>query len=282
MIPALLVVESLHYVFGRLLLPHMPPVTSSFLMMAISTVELYVFARGRIRLAALFRHWVFFSSIGLLVAVNTWMGFAALRFIDPGTASLLARTSILFSLALGLVWLGERLSRVEVAGAGLAIGGVLVVSFQPGDYLRFGALVIVAATFLYALHAAIVKRWGGQIAFLDFFFYRVASTSFFLLLLTVPLGGLVWPGSTGWLIAVLAGTVDVVISRSLYYLALRRLDMSLLTIILTLSPVVTMAWSFALWGRTPSLQEIAGGVAILAGVLIVTTARARLAPTRAT
>ena len=275
LIPLLLVVESLHYVFGRLLLPHMPPVTSSFLMMAVSAVELFVFARGRISLAVGRRHWVFFSVIGLLVGVNTWMGFLAVSYIDPGTASLLARTSVIFGLAFGIFWLGERLERLEIVGALAAIAGVLVVSFQPGEILRWGSLLVIGSTFLYSLHAAIVKRWGGRIPFLDFFFSRVFCTTVCLLLLVVPLGGLAWPGSTGWLLVIFAGTVDVVISRTLYYVALRRLDMSLLTLLLTLTPVVTMGWSFALWGTRPSLQEVLGGLAILSGVLVVTASRAR-------
>jgi drug/metabolite transporter (DMT)-like permease len=56
------------------------------------------------------------------------------------------------------------------------------------------------------------------------------------------------------------------------------MDMSVLTIILTLAPVVTWLWSMALFGGRPSVAEIAGGLATLAGVLIVTASRARLLP----
>ena len=68
--------------------------------------------------------------------------------------------------------------------------------------------------------------------------------------------------------------MNVVIGRGLYYLALRRLDMSLLTIILTLPPVVTWLWSIVLFGGRPTAQEICGGAATLAGVVIVTSSRA--------
>ncbi len=70
------------------------------------------------------------------------------------------------------------------------------------------------------------------------------------------------------------------LSPFLRYLALRRLDMSLLTIILTLTPVVTWVWSIALFGGRPSLQEVLGGTACLAGVVIVTSTRAGLLPGR--
>src|SRR5688572_22496726 len=205
-------------------------------MMAVAALEIGLLLRGRIRLAPLARHPWFFLTIGLLVGVNTNMGFVAVRYVDPGTASLLSRTSILFGVGLGLLWLRERLTRLELAGSALAVVGVAVISFQPGDYLRVGALIVIGSTLLYALHSAIVKRYGGDIPFGEFLFYRVAAVATVLLVLAAAQGALVWPTAVGWAWLLLAATVNVVISRGLYYLALRRLDMSVLTIILTLAP----------------------------------------------
>ncbi|HKZ08800.1 MAG TPA: DMT family transporter [Methylomirabilota bacterium] len=277
-VPLLLVADSLYFVFARLLLPHFPPAAGAFYMMAAGALVVFVALRGRIGLGVLARHPWFFLSIGLLVGVNTNMGFVAVKYVDPGTASLLSRTSILFTLALGILWLGERLTRVEVFGTVLALVGVVVISFQPGDYLRVGALIVIASTLLYALHSAVVKRYGGDIPFGEFLFYRVAGVAAVLLVLAAAQGALVWPSAVGWGWLLLAGTVNVVISRGLYYLVLRRMDMSVLTIILTLTPVVTWLWSMALFGGRPGLAEIGGGAATLAGVLIVTASRAGMLP----
>ena len=69
---------------------------------------------------------------------------------------------------------------------------------------------------------------------------------------------------------ILAGTVDVVASRALYYVALRRLKMSVHSIVLTLSPVVTVIWSLLLFGSVLTPQQFLGGIAVILGVLIVT------------
>jgi O-acetylserine/cysteine efflux transporter len=278
LVPALLVIESLHYVFARLLVDLLPPSTAGLYMLAIATVEVALLARGRVRPAIFLRHWRFFGAIGLLVAVNTNIGFLAMRYVDPGTAALLTRTSVICGVGLGLLWLGERLDRVEMAGAVAALAGTVVVSIQPGDHLRLGSLLIILATLLYALHSAVVKRWGSEIPFTEFFFYRVATTTVFLAALTAAQHELFWPAASAWPMLVLSATVNVVISRALYYLALRRMDMSLLTIILTLSPVVTVLWSLLLFGSRPSLQELAGGGAILAGVLVVSARRGGYLP----
>lgn len=271
----LLLVDSLHFVFARLLLPHLPPGTSALYVLAVATVEtgLYLGWRGNLRLALLRQHLPFFLSIGFLVAGSTAINYTAVAYLDPGTASRLAQTSILFALLFGLFWLQEKLRPAQLAGSGLAIIGVFVISFQPGDFLRFGALLVLGAAFMYALHAAIVKRYGGEIDFANFFFFRVACTTGFLLLFASLRDKLVWPGWAAWPYLLLAGSVDVTLSRTLYYRSLRLLPISFHATVLTVSPVITILWSLALFGERPSRQAFIGGAAVLLGVLIVTLQR---------
>jgi O-acetylserine/cysteine efflux transporter len=276
LVTGLLLVDSLYYIFARLLLPHLPPAAGAMYMLVVGAAQIFLLMRGRLDWRVLRRHWWLFLSVGLLVGVNTNMGFVAVRYVDPGTAALLSRTSVLFGVGLGVLWLGERLRPVEVAGAVLAVAGVAAISFQPGDYLRWGSLLVVSSTALYALHSALVKRHAGEIPFGEFMFFRVASVAAVLVALATVQGAVVWPSPVAWGWIVVAAAVNIVISRGVYYLALRRLDMSFLTIILTLTPVVTWLWSVVLFGGRPTAVEVAGGVATLAGVLVVTASRAGL------
>jgi len=221
LVAGLLLVDSLYYIFARLLLPLVPPASGAMYMMVLGALQILLLMRGRLDWGVPGRHRWLFLTIGLLVGVNTNMGFVAVRYVDPGTASLLSRTSILFGVALGVLWLGERLRRLELVGAAIAIS--------------------VAAV---------------------------------LVGLALAQGAVVWPTPVAWGWLLVAAAVNVVLSRGVYYLALRRLDMSLLTIILTLTPVVTWLWSVVLFGGRPTAIEIAGGVATLAGVLLVTASRA--------
>jgi len=272
---ALLVVDSLHFVFARALLPHLPPEMSSFLVLAVGAVEVGLFQgmRHDIRLDVLRLHWRFFVAIGLLVAASTVINYGAVAYIDPGTASLLAKTAVLFSLGLGVLWLRERLRPGDVLGAMIAITGVFLISFQPGDYLRLGSALVLGSTFLYALHTAVVKRHGEAIDFGNFFLFRIVTTAAFLFLYAGARRQLVWPSATAWLLVLVAGTVDVAISRSLYYLSLRRMPMSIHTIILTLSPVVTILWALLLFGALPTSLGLAGGALVVLGVAVVTLRR---------
>jgi drug/metabolite transporter (DMT)-like permease len=276
-VAVLLMVDSLHFVFARLLVPYLPGGTAAFYVLLVATVEVALFLtiRRSIRFDIFRNNLRFFLIIGLLVATSTTFNYVAVAYIDPGTASLLAQTSTIFALAFGLFWLREHLNRLEVIGALAAIVGVFVINFQAGDYWRLGSLLVLASSFMYALHAAIVKRHGGELEFRNFFLWRVASTTGFLLIFTAARGQLVWPEPRAWIILIVAGTVDVVISRVLYYLALRRLRMSFHTVILTLSPVITILWSYALFGELPALQGLIGGAAVMTGVAIITVGRSR-------
>ena len=262
LVSILLVVDSLHFIFARLLVPHLPPATSAMYVMAIATFQMVAFAlirHGRIRFDIFWRYKWFFLAIGLLIGISTSGNYLAVSFIDPGMAALLAKSGILFGVGFGIVWLRERLTRRQVIGAVIAISGVFIVAFQPGDYLRFGSLIVIGSIFLYSLHTALVKRYGGQMDIVTFFVFRLASTSGVLFLLNVATGGLRWPNNQAWLLLLVVGTVDIVISRGLYYLALRQLKLSVHTLILTASPVLAIIWTRLLFDIAPGVQQLVGG-----------------------
>lgn len=267
----LLVVDSLHFVFARLLTPYLPPTAAAMYVLAVATVEVAVFLAlwEKIDFAVFRRFAWFFLSIGFLVAASTALNYGSMAFIDPGTASLVGKISTLFSLGFGLVWLHDRFNLWQWLGALLAVLGTFIIAFQPGDFIWVGVLMIVASTFMYALHAALVKRQGHSMGLADFFLFRLACTTAFLLLFTVGRGELVIPTWQAWLILLVAGTVDVTISRTLYYLTLRRLTLSIHAIILTLSPAVSIGWTIFLFDIEPTSQQLVGGAAVIAGVLLV-------------
>ena len=282
MIIVLLFVDSLHYVFARLLLPYLPPVTSSFYYMTMATLEIAVYAAvtRQINWRVFRDHARFFLIIGFLIATSTTLSFTAVLYIDPGTASLLARMNTIFALAFGIFWLKERLIRGEKIGAAVAVTGVLVISFQLGERtssLWLGTFLVLTSTFCYALHAAIVKKNGGDIDFVNFFLFRMVTSSAFLLLFAVGSGELVWPSARQvWLLLLVTASVNVTISRGLYYFVLRRYKLTILTIFLTLTPVITIFWSMLLFGEQPSLQGLIGGTAVIIGVILVTMSKRKL------
>jgi drug/metabolite transporter (DMT)-like permease len=275
----LLLVDSLHFVWARALLPYFDPVVSATGVLVVATVQVGVYGwwTHRLTLASLRRNAVFFAVIGFLVGASTALGYAAMSFVDPGTASMLSKIATLFTIIVGMIWLHDRLTRIQIGGAALSLVGVLIITFQPGDLLRLGSVMVLVGTLCYALHTAVVKRYGDDMDFVEFFFGRLLFTSLALAVFAAmrPLETLATAGVAGWLILILAGTVDVVISRGLFYLALRRLSMSLHAIVLTLSPVATVLWSLLLFDVFPGPRQLLGGFIVIAGVGLAAYFRGR-------
>lgn len=271
-IAALLILDSLHFVLARLLVSFMPATVAGLYVMAVATlaVGLVGLSLDRSHLKTVRTSLWFFLLIGFLVGASTALGFEAVAFIDPGTASFLAKASIVFGLGLSFVWLRERLTGIQVGGAAVTIVGLAFLTFQPGDYFRLGALMVLGASFMYAVHTAVVKRYGSAIEFVEFLFFRLLFTTLFLLLFSTARQQLLWPGAKAWPWLILVGTVDVAASRALYYIALRRIPLSVHTIVLALSPVAAVVWSMLLFGTAVTAQQVLGGAAVIAGVLIVT------------
>jgi len=275
-IVALLTVDSLHFIFAKLLAPHLPPTTSAMYVMLVGTIEVVLIAlarSGKVQLAVFWQYKWFFLSIGLLIAISTSGNYLAVSYINPGQAALLAKSAVLFGLGFGLLWLKEKLTGLQISGTFIAIMGVFTIAFQPGDYLRLGSFLVLGSVFLYSSHTALVKRYGANMDIVTFFVFRLATTSSFLLLYNLGSGNLQWPTRSVWPLLILVGTVDIVISRGLYYLALRQLKLSIHTIILTASPALAIIWTVLLFEINPTPQQLLGGGAVLIGVILVTWPR---------
>lgn len=274
---AMLVIDSLHLIFGRML-RGMSPYLSGFYVMFFATVQIALFLaiRRQIKWHILREHIWFFLAIGGCVGAATVFSYASVTVIDAGTASLLSRSSTVITLALSYFWLREKLTGRELLGATLCVIGAVTIGFQPGNVFRLGSLYVLGAVLFYSLHIAIVKKYGDDIDFGNFFLFRVGMTAVFSLTLMVGSGNTgLPPTSRDLMVLLLTGTMDVVISRTLYYWALRQMRLGIHTIVLTAAPVLTVVWSILFFGESPTGQGFAGGAIVLFGIVIVALAQQR-------
>lgn len=271
----LLLIDSLHYVFAKMVQPLIAPPSSSFYVMAVATVEMAIYAgmTGKLRWQTFWKNRWFFIAIGTLIGLGTIISYVSVSFVNPGVAALLGKMGTVFVVLFGMLWLKESLNRWQLLGGFIAIAGASVIAFQPGEFVLVGSLLVVLGTFLYAIHAVIVKRYGGDIEFVEFFFWRVAVTATMLLIFTVGAGRFVLPSVQALPVLLLAGSIDVTLSRWLYYMTMRKLPVSLHAILLTLSPVAAILWTQIFFHTPPTFQQLTGGVLVIGGILLVTLKR---------
>lgn len=273
----LLLIDSLHFIFARLLFPLSPPSVSVMFVLSIATLEVGIFGAitKKLNWQEIKSNLWLFIALGLLISSSTTINYEAVKFIDPGIASVLAQTGTIWAVLFGLMWLKEILNPIQIFGAVLAVGGIFLVNFQTGNYVQIGSLLVLLSSAFYALHAALTKKFSEDIDLTNFFFARLAFSTAAIFIFSLFNGSFALPQTSAWPYILLAGTIDVTISRALYYIALRRLKLTVHTIILTLSPVIAIALSTILFNSKLTPRQIAGGIIVLAGVLIVAIWRNR-------
>jgi drug/metabolite transporter (DMT)-like permease len=208
-----------------------------------------------------------------------------------GLATVLANTQVVLVGLVAWVLLRERPAASSLVAVPIAVTGIVLISgvLEEGAYgdnpplgALLGALAGLAYTgFLFALRDSSrdLRRVAGPL------YDATLATAVVTLPVGLALGGLRFDDPVGahlWL-ALLALTSQVG-GWLLITISLPRLPAVVTSILLTLQPVGSVLFAAALLAERPSLLQLAGTAAILAGLVIATAGRrerARAAPAEA-
>lgn len=145
-----------NFVFIQVAIEEIPPVTLCALRFLLSSIPL-IFWMKRPAVS-----WGLLSVYSLLTfsLQFTFLFMGMKAGVSPGLASLLGQMQVFFSFLLAAVFLGERITRFQVAGAGLAFSGVFIVieHLGGGDISRAGFLWLLASTIVWALGNLSIKK----------------------------------------------------------------------------------------------------------------------------
>jgi drug/metabolite transporter (DMT)-like permease len=229
------------------------------------------------------RRGVLFAVVGgVSLAADLWLWATAVVMSGATVPTLMANTAPLWVGLATVAVLGRRMPRLFWAGLAVALAGaavVLAAGFSRGAAFGTGtALGLVAALFYAGYHLA-TERGRAHLSTLAYFWIATASGAAFLLaacLVTrTPLSG--YTPTTYLLFLALAVLVQIVGWISVSYV-LGHLPASIVSPTLLGQPVVTALLAVPLLGETFSARQLAGGVAVLAGVLIVHRSRVASPP----
>jgi O-acetylserine/cysteine efflux transporter len=213
------------------------------------------------------------------VGVFLCMGQFALLFVamdqglPAGLASLVLQAQVLFTIALAVVFLGERPRPLQVGGALVALAGILVIALGRGGSVPLGAL---------ALSIAAAASWGvGNIC------TRKAQASDALALLVwaslippLPLAALslaLGEGapsiSAGGVLAILYVVVgSTFFGFGAWAWLMRRHPASRVVPFALLVPPVGIASAWVALGEQPNTAELIGAGIVLLGLAVATSA----------
>ena len=120
---------------------------------------------------------------------------SAIKTIGIPLTSFLMKAQTLFSLLLGMVFLGERLNKWETVGIVITVTGGIIVAYQREYSLLVGTFTAIGAAFFYSSLSFIVKKMGQRLNMLTVANLRALGVSIFLIAYLVLTGTLPDAGS---------------------------------------------------------------------------------------
>lgn len=276
-------------VTGRLVVDLVPPMTLNLLRWLLAGLILLPMAAWILRRdSGLWQHLGRFSLLGLFGfgCYNATL-YLALRTSTPLNVTLVGAAAPMFTLAVGALWFGGRVSGQQVGGALLSLAGVLLVLTR-GDpaslaQVRFvpGDLYMLLANLSWAVYTWMLARTTEPAAI---------RNDWAALLLAQILPGLAWSGllaagewvvapqsiTWGWplvLALVFVAIGPAVVAYRCWGLGVRRVGPNVAGLFLNLIPLFAAALSVVLLGELPQGYHAAAFVLVASGIAV--SARSR-------
>ena len=273
------------WLFIKLGLNDLPPVTFAGIRFVIASLVLFAFIRlRRIRLPRDRSDWMFLALTGVLsFTLNYGLVFWGEQYISSGLAALLQATLPAFGLVIAHFYLpGERMTWTKIAGVVLGVLGVAVVFSNQlniaGGTALAGSIALVLSAFFAAYSNVLVKAHtqkldpailaGGQMFFgmipllvigwalegspLRFHWTRMSLVALFYLAL-----------------------VGTVLAFLLYYWLVHNMDVTKSMLIALVTPVVAVVLGMFVLREELNWRTLAGGAMIMAGIGFIVVRKTR-------
>jgi drug/metabolite transporter (DMT)-like permease len=220
---------------------------------------------------------------GLLAAAGAAFGaeiaiwHVALTLTTVANATLFSNMTPIIAALAGFFLFKERISGGFAVGAGIAVGGAVMLSLGReggGAAALTGDLLGLLSAVGYATYLIILGRARRSVGVAP----AMLITTVFAMLVT-GLGALVlnepiWPQTwQGWAVLVGLGLVVHVGGQGLIALGIGRLPIALSTVLLWVQPVAAAGFAWALFNEALAPLGMAGAGLVLGGLFLVQRAR---------
>ena len=262
------------------------PISATTLLFLRMTLSLPFFVamawwmRGATPIAR--RDWLGIAALGFLgYYLASLLDFLGLQYVSAGLGRLIMFLYPTIVVILSAVFLARTPSRREISALAITYAGIALVLSQqlqvaPEDRMfLFGALLVFSSATCYAVYLVAGSQLVRRVGSLRFTAYTMIVSTLPAVvqfaLLESP-ASLVLPEKIWWYVILLAIGCTVV-PVLLVAEALKRIGANHFALIGALGPVTTVLADFALLEGTLSVVQVAGGVLVILGVLLVSLKR---------
>ena len=267
------------FLFMRLGATEFGPVALSALRVGGATLVLLPLLAWYGQSAALRRHWRAMAVIGVVNSALPFVLFSvAALAINAGLSSIFNATAPLWGALIAWAWLGDRLTRMRVAGLGLGFAGVLWLawdkaSFRPGEHGVSAMVAIVAclaATLCYGFAANYAKRRLADVPPLAVATGSQLAATLVLLLPAWWLWPAATPSSIAWSSVVGLALLCTALAYLLYFRLIAKLGAARAISVAFLLPLFGVLWGALFLGEAVTPAMGIGCAVILLGTAMTT------------
>ena len=218
-----------------------------------------------------------FMSLGQFGLLYTSMALG----LQPGLAALLLQAQAVFTIVIAAGVLRERPTLTQVIGVAIGVVGLIVVATgRGGDAPAFAVVLALAAAVSWAIGNVISRRAGvvrgrGRLGALSLTVWSALVVPVPALALSFAFEGPAAIGeglaAFGWrpvLSTLYTAVLCTIIGYAIFNGLLARNRSAAVVPWVLLAPVVAMASAALLLAQIPTIAEVAGGILLVAGVLV--------------
>ena len=204
----------------------------------------------------------------------------ALFYMGPGVYAVFARTSVIFTALLALIFFPEeryviRQSQFQIGTLIGLVGAFGVIWFQAGAqdrHISFAGLFIAfTATFCWALYGVLVKRPSAQLGSIRSFGIISFITSALLLPLTLAFGKIDTPLHVGMqvnFILVISAVTCITLAHVFYYVAIHEIGVALAQSLQLLCPAGALGLSALIFHERLTRPQLLSAILLLFGAFL--------------
>jgi drug/metabolite transporter (DMT)-like permease len=238
-----------------------------------ASATLLLISAGRGSLSLPRREWAPVAIVGVVgvTLYHTFLNLGA-QHVDAGTIAMIIATSPVFTAALAVAFLHERLRASGWFGIGIScVGAMLIAVGKEGQRgIDPGAAFVLLAAFFSAIWAVMQRPVAQRIGAMRATTY---ATCFGTLLLLPWAGSLATSMRTAPLHATLAviylGIFPAALANTMWAFSLSRVPASRLAVCMYLMPPITILITWLVQDEVPPIMALVGGAVAILGVVVV-------------
>jgi drug/metabolite transporter (DMT)-like permease len=248
------------------------PASFGSVRVASGAIALAAIVRLRTPAAASHGDW---SAAAMLFAYVAFFSFAYLS-LGAGTGALILFGAVQVTMLIAGLRAGEEFGTAARIGLALAVGG-LVYLVLPGLSAPplLGAALMAAAGVAWGLYSLHGRGVADPLAASAGNFLRAVPMALVLSALAVLVAGAAHAAAPGIVLAVLSGAITSGLGYVVWYAALRGLSASRAAVVQLSVPPIAAFGGALLLGESVSLRLALASAAILGGIAMVLTSRAK-------